>query len=38
MTASDDASIVFFTGVPYKNDKVSHGIPERIRPTSPKKI
>lgn len=25
VTASDDASIVFFTGVPYKSDKVGLG-------------
>jgi hypothetical protein len=33
VTASDDASIVFFTGVPYKNDKVSRhaAVPDSLR-------
>lgn len=31
-TASDDASIVFFTGVPYKNDKVTRKYLFRAKP------
>jgi hypothetical protein len=32
VTASDDASIVFFTGVPYKNDKVTRKYLLRAKP------